>query len=258
MASLPKVPVSLVKSLFPHPDLSIALFLDFPLPTQNDGTFGVSHIDATQFWSKYEPESFNETTLSLIQKLLVPSPKMLELCREAIDSMPNRHEIKSIAYTHLPSTHSASNRLFPLWIYDYWIQVSQLRQFVRFPWKKAENWAANQELHCFQERGRLANDIHQSLKSLPWTGRILGFSDPEPLTKLSCYLSNKWLATTHIEQQLDLLRLRLDMNMDVQHDNHSNSSETCEIVGTQFFPKVISLFRHHRSSYSKDQAPGGS
>ena len=189
MFEIPEVPLALVRRLFPHPDLSISCFLDFSLPVQHDSTFGVVHIKAEEFWSTNAPEPLDETTISRVQKLPIPSPQMLELCRQEIDSAPHRLNIRSIVYNHLPSSHSDSSWLFPLWIFNYWLQVSQLRQFVRIPWRQAENWAAHQNLTSFPERARLADNIHKSLDYLPWTGRLLGFPDPEPCTKLSHYLS---------------------------------------------------------------------
>lgn len=249
---IPDVPFSLVKCLFPHPDLSVSRFLDFPLPIQHDGTFGVVHINAKDFWSTDTPNPLDESFIPLVQKLPVPSPQMLDLCRKEIDSAPDQLNIKSVIYTHLPSSHAESSRPFPLWTFSYWLQVSQLRRFVRIPWRQAENWSAHQDLICFPERAHLANAVSKSLDDIAWAGRLLGFPDPEPLVKLAQYLSNKWLTTTHIEQQIHLLRLRLD----AQYTNQSYSS-TYEIVGTQFFPKIINLFRHSRASYTQGEAPGG-
>lgn len=145
----------------------------------------------------------------MLQKVPVPSPQVLDLCRQEIESVTHRHQI---ICTHLPATHPQSTGSFPLWIFEFWCKVSQLRQHVRVPWKQAENWAAHQDLLHFHERAILANEVHHSLSDIPWTGNVLGFSQAEPMTKLAHYLSNKWLSTTHIDQQLDLLRLKL-MNL---------------------------------------------
>ncbi len=150
MINLPDIPLSLVEHLFPHPDLPVSQFLDFPLPIQLDGTIGsVVHIDTKEFWSEYAPNCLDQLSLSQLMKLPVPSPRMLELCCKDINSPTYQPNIKSIIYTHLPSSHSESDRRFPLWIFNYWLQVSQLRQFVRVPWREAENWAAHQDLVAF-------------------------------------------------------------------------------------------------------------
>lgn len=241
-----------MKHLFPHPDLSVADFLLFPLPCQLDGTFGVSHISTANFWSKFTPEPFNAQSLHILKQIPVPSPVVLESCLHEIGPLVERHEIKSVICGHLPSSHPESTRQFPLWILDFWFKVSQLRKHVRIPWRHAENWAANQDLLNFHQRALFAEEIHQSLTSFTWTGCVFGFSQKEPLSKLTCYLSNKWLATTHIDQQLDLLCLKQD-----QLDRSQFTGSTCQIVATHFFPKIVSLFHDSRNVYNNNSPLGG-
>ncbi len=256
MDGIGNVPLEFIEDLFPHPDLSISDFLNFPLPIQLSGMFGVNHISTSEFWSQNIPEPLEKAHLYILQKVPVPSPQTLDLCRQEIESgATHQQQIKSIICGHLPATDPQSTRSFPLWIFDFWCAVSQLRQYVRAPWKQAENWAAHQDLLHFHERAILANEIHDSLSTIPWTGNVLGFSQAEPMTKVAHYLSNKWLSTTHIDQQLDILRLKL-ANHD-QFPTVSKSAEQCEVVDTQFFPKIISIFRHSRSSYTKESALGG-
>lgn len=44
------------------------------------------------------------------------------------------------------------------------------------------------------------------LSNLPWSRDIHGFDNSEPLHKLTIYTSREWLATTHLDQMLDLLQ----------------------------------------------------
>lgn len=202
---IPDVPLALIECLFPHLDLSVSHFLDFSLPIQYVNTLGVAHINGRDFWSTDIPDPLDESFIPLVQKLPVPSPQMLDLCHKEFDSAPDQLNIKSVIYNHFPTSHPESSRPFPLWTFNYWLQVSQLHQFVRIPWRQAKNWVAHQDLLLFPERANLAETISKSLNNITWAGRLLGFSNPEPLVKLAHYLLNKWLATTHIEQQLNLL-----------------------------------------------------
>ena len=127
-------------------------------------TGSVTHINTKEFWSDNVPNCLDKSCLSrLIMKLPVPSPHMLELCCKDINSPTYQPNIKLIIYTHLPSSHSESDQQFPLWILNYWLQVSQLHQFVCVPWRQAKNWAAHQDLLCFPEHANLADLIHKSL-----------------------------------------------------------------------------------------------
>jgi hypothetical protein len=44
---------------------------------------------------------------------------------------------------------------------------------------------------------------------LPWADDVYGFTEDEPIMRLADYLSEKWLSTVHVNQQLDLLQWEL-------------------------------------------------
>ncbi|KAF8060164.1 hypothetical protein FPV67DRAFT_1424127, partial [Lyophyllum atratum] len=69
---------------------------------------------------------------------------------------------------------------------------------------------------------------------LPWAGNTHGFFDTEPITRLSQYLSNDWLATVHLNQQLELLQSEL---------HRSGIDPKCEVVSLEFFRKVLEVYR---------------
>lgn len=172
---------------------------------------------------------------------------MLDSFQQEFTCLPDQHEIKSIIYNHLPSSNLAVSTCFPLWVFNYWVQVSQLRAYARGPWNRAQHWAANQHLTRFPERRWLSNEIHEALGHVAWAGNVHGFSDLEPITSLARYLSTDWLATTQINQQLDLLHWRIRC----QH----MPSRKHEIVTTQFFPKIIQLFQQSHSTYTAESPP---
>ncbi|KAF8237918.1 hypothetical protein L208DRAFT_1244808, partial [Tricholoma matsutake] len=78
------------------------------------------------------------------------------------------------------------------------------------------------------------------LLSLPWAGNVCGFEEAEPRTKLTTYLSQKWLATSHIDQQLDLLWMDL----------------TCKIVWQSFFCKLVELYHCRETKPYNEQTSG--
>ncbi|KAF8055630.1 hypothetical protein FPV67DRAFT_1435028 [Lyophyllum atratum] len=101
---------------------------------------------------------------------------------------------------------------------------------------QAELWLTK-KLNTFRkpEKRRICEDAQSALRSLPWAGKTYGFTEDEPATRLAEYLSDAWLATVHINQQLDLLRW---------HVLRSAGSDTkCEVVNVEFFRKVLEVYR---------------
>jgi hypothetical protein len=171
----------------------------------------------------------------------LPIPSSIVLGK--LVKQPNQLEQScSICYSHLPL--SSRHSRFPLWILTYWVEVSRLRQHVRQPWASAELYLTVQRKRWKLENIRkLCDAAHTALLNLPWAGNVCGFEEPEPRTKLAAYLSQKWLSTSHIDQQLDLLR------MDVERSGQL----TCEVVRQSFFRKVVELYRDHEDKpYNKE------
>jgi len=241
------IPPALYGRLLPHPGISVSSLLSFSLPVQLSGIFGTNHLKASDFWSIQESVPMSDENLERLCRLAVPSSSVLDLFLRDFPLALEANQIKSIIYAHLPTSNPASTTPFPLWVFSYWLRVSQIRQYARTPWTQAENWASSQHLMRFSERKQLASDVIDALGQIPWTGNISGFAESEPLIKIAGYLSSKWLATTHIEQQLDLLRLRIS--------RHHASPTKYEIVGTHFFTKIIQLFRQRETSTYNGEIP---
>ena len=61
--------------------------------------------------------------------------------------------------------------------------------------------------------------------------------------KLAAYLSQKWLSTSHIDQQLDLLQV----------DVEGSGQLTCEVVRQSFVRKVVELYHDRKHKlYNKE------
>jgi len=56
---------------------------------------------------------------------------------------------------------------------------------------------------------RLVSSIQLLFSILPWSGYTCAFSYLEPITKFANYLSSGWLATSHIEQQLEVFAAKI-------------------------------------------------
>lgn len=76
--------------------------------------------------------------------------------------------------------------------------------------------------------------------TLPWSGYTCAFSDPEPITKFANYLSSGWLATSHIEQQLEVFTTKII---------HDIPLSPFRIVSPIFLNKIVEI-HHHPEGYN--------
>jgi hypothetical protein len=72
----------------------------------------------------------------------------------------------------------------------------------------------------------------------------LSFTDREPITSFARYLSSDWLGTTHIDQQLELLRIRLFR----EHSIHE-----FEILTTYIVNVIVQAHCRHQHDYPTNQ-----
>jgi hypothetical protein len=98
-----------------------------------------------------------------------------------------------------------------MWVIPYWAEVLELRMTSRKAWVQAEEFTrVRKKLQKkTPEWGTIdviMQEAYDMLSCLPWSGNIHGFDHNEPLYKLATFASHRWLATTHEDQILDLLR----------------------------------------------------
>ena len=216
------IPPELRAVLQPLPDLSVSEFLQFPLPYQTQ----IHTPDILLYWCKAEPNVI-VTQIEDLKDHPIPSKIVLSKLAKQSSLLESS---KSICYSHLPLSQHFH---FPLWVLTYWIEVSQLQHHVQQPWANAELYLA---VHCKQWKlpniWTLCDTAQIALLSLPWAGNVCGFEEAEPRMKLATYLSQKWLATLHIDQQLDLLQIDVECSGQLK----------CEVVWQSFFHKILELY----------------
>lgn len=101
-----------------------------------------------------------------------------------------------------------------MWIIPYWAEVVELHtgackawvQAEQFLWQRKRTWT---ETISGENTDAIMKEAYNVLSYLPWCGDIYGFDETVPLHKLATYASRAWLATTHEDQMLDLLRHEL-------------------------------------------------
>ena len=224
----PPIPPIIRIQILPHPRLSIADFLRFPLPNQlPDSNFQ----NFASFWSSEAPNVvWDDFQSDALPDLPIPSTSMIS---SLLDLYPQHASSSSILYTHIGDLHGQSDARYPLWILTYWMEVSRLQQHVKRLWLKAKSFLAKaQNDWAHPETRQLANSAQLALIQLPWAGEAHGFPDPEPVVLFAHYLSEGWLRTTHINQQLDLLQCDLVLG------GHLH----IEVVNPRFFTKLLELY----------------
>jgi hypothetical protein len=192
-----EIPPAIQKMLFPNPTLSVAQFLQFPLPPISP--FSDGHLPAG-FFSRHMP---TVDDISLISKIPVPAAERVEELREACKSAA------SMGWTSMvcPHTAMASGMCVPLWIITYWTEVINLC-ITREPWVHAET-ALRKRKKSRKNSGALIDKTYLALSTLQWSGNIQGFDNTELMNHLARYATHQWLSDVHKNQMLDMLRQEL-------------------------------------------------
>jgi len=224
------IPAHIQAAILPSPTASVAEFLRFPFPSQ----LPMSSIkqDVHDFWS-LEPPNVSKFTAESLKRLPIPSAAGLSALQEARTPI---QEKASILYAHLPNNIQSR---YPPWILTYWILVSSLREHAKAPWMQAESFLSTNKTKWHSGEFRtLCQSVQNSLLCLPWAGDVRGFSENSPTVLLASYLSHNWLSTSHINQQLDLLR----------HELLRIGKQQYEILQTDFFTKIGLLHRDRKEN----------
>ena len=232
------IPTEIHQNLLPNPKCSISEILTFTMPLQL--RMAVTTTNIAHFVSRQLP-TFTDK-IGILKTWPIPSHNILHnIEKRAIET-----HARSICYPHLPTSHPARQLYFPLWVLTYWKETSLLRMYVVGPWSRAELWLTKQRATTASYRSpdtrRLCEDAQALFLNIPWAGDVHGFTEAEPIMKLACYLSEGWLATTHGNQQLDLLR------WNIAHSGIDPQS-LCEVVNLNFFQKLVQIYR------ARDAAP---
>ncbi|KAF8196183.1 hypothetical protein BJ912DRAFT_1056612 [Pholiota molesta] len=237
------IPINLRVQLLPSPLLSVSDFLRFELPTQLSDARRISDqnhsVTAAEFGRLTQPDS--RDIVNIIKFLPVPSASLLD----DLLSSEERKNWRSVRYAHLPAAHSASQSSFPIWIIAYWVEVARLQTTVRRPWVSAEAFLKKtQQTWKAAEARQLADAATIALVQLPWGGRTTGFgADNEPIHVLARYLSDQWLQSKHIIQQLEILRLDLKRAGTID----------CEVITPYTFEILVQMYRTREATpYRKD------
>ncbi|KAF9008239.1 hypothetical protein BDQ17DRAFT_1323607 [Cyathus striatus] len=114
-------------------------------------------------------------------------------------------------------------KLYPCWIILYWWEASHLLILKR-KWMRAEQFLLKHRVLCSLSGQNSAYNVALNiLYNLVWSGNINGFSNNDPVTSLTTYLSQTWLGQLH------------------------------EVVDDFFFVLLQTLYRHRKSNEYLDR-----
>ena len=111
-----KVPGDVAKIVLPNPELSVASFLNLPLPVPHTASFSGS---ISSFFDNAEITTIN--IKSIWDSDLPPAGVMEKLLEEA--PLQYSKGKRSILYAHLESSPSCQ---FPFWILTYWTTMHKI------------------------------------------------------------------------------------------------------------------------------------
>ena len=196
---LPKIPIKLKEILMPNEHLSIAEFLQLPMPADSPPSF----INVDNYLSTDMPNSMEPIHITLLQSVAVPPEKVLYEFEAIPDEKIKTSHFKSICIPYL----STSLR-FPLWIMTYWRSLSELRKS-QLQWKTAYEALEQTISHSHLPIPLMASLINaqQALSNIPRNRSLQGFPGNPSVETLATYMiPNEWLTDEHEAQLLELLK----------------------------------------------------
>jgi len=222
------IPLTLCAALFPTPGCTVSQLLSFQFPIH--GTLQKNTASSlSDFWLTESPILLDMIHIPELCSLPLPPSTMLD----ELATDKNHSAATSVHYTHLPASNPAKIRPYPRWILSYWVELTRLRKFAQGPWLRAESWVNSQACKFRSlDNSCLVSSIQVLFSTLPWMGYTCGFLDPEPITKFAYYLSSRWLATSHIEQQLELFTSKI---------THEMPLSPFKIVSSMFLKKIVEI-----------------
>jgi hypothetical protein len=196
---LPKIPIELKKILMPNEHLSIAEFLQLPMPADSPPSF----INVDNYLSIDMPDSMEPIHITLLQSVAIPPEKVLDAFEAIPDEKIKTSHFKSICIPYL----STSLR-FPLWIMTYWRSLTEARTS-QLRWKTAYEALERTISHSPLPVPLVASLINaqQALSNIPWNKSLQGFPGNPSVETLATYMTpNEWLTDEHEAQLLELLK----------------------------------------------------
>ena len=231
-----EIPPAIQKAVLPNPTLSVLQFIAFPLPIITLGE-AVNPVDT--FFSHREPSLMN---LSIIATVPLPPITTVMALLEASKGLRDL----TFWSVSCPHTGASLESTLPLWVITFWAEVLSLHE-TQQPWIWAED-ALSKWMKWWGKDSGLVERAYNSLSALPWSGKIEGFDDEEPINTLARYATHQWLTNVHEHQMLNILQHEL------KFDHAANGVEVGNLWMMGFIQLVYKewdLGTYNQSTYFK-------
>ena len=189
---LPNIPPDIRAEILPDKNLSVIDFLKFPLPISTCSLI----TDPQEYFSHLSP------TITSIDKIKsIPTPPATVLT-ELIRS-PDVTSSQSVLCPH--AVGLPGERL-PIWILDYWNQVTHIRP-LKVKWGTAkDNLQIQRHNTATQDTKSLIIQVYNMLACLAWSVDIKGFWASITTDYLALYFTKEWFSDEQENQMLYLLQ----------------------------------------------------
>ncbi|HEV7738639.1 MAG TPA: hypothetical protein VGO47_14860 [Chlamydiales bacterium] len=203
-----EVPEQVSKVLFPNDQLSIARFLEYPLPAVTTVVHDLS-LKLEDFFDTMVPS--DPVNLFQLAKQPLPSPHMV---KKLIEDLPKQVLAGKQSITCAHGGMFNLKRL-PFWILGYWFKVLKYHRILS-EWLKADSWVWSLLSHSKNDEDRdVIKDVLEMFTLLPWSGTLCGVDWTMSIQALLMLLGTKWLSTDHMDLLLYATKRRLSSKLDV-------------------------------------------
>ncbi|KAH0834859.1 hypothetical protein J3R83DRAFT_10486 [Lanmaoa asiatica] len=228
-----KLPVNAITCLLPKSMLSILDFLKFPLPPPV--ILSKPYPSPSAYFSSDEP---NIQDIQKISSIPTPPPDVVNTLLSHWHTVEST--ISSVQCAHLMDINPTYR--LPTWVVTYWAEIYHLHK-TQLTWAVAES-ALQSRSQSWQKPDResheLIQQVYMTLKTLPWSGFIHGFTTQETIHHLAAYMTQEWLSDTHEIQMVELLRSAVHRHM---------INPMVELEGPYFHTYIKSAFEAGGISY---------
>ena len=212
------IPSEIQAEILPDKNLSVIDFLKFPLPA-------VSRSPITNLHAYLSPLSPTITSTNEIKNIPTPPPTVL-------DKLIQSPDVASSQSVLCPHAFGLTGERLPIWILDYWNQVTRIRP-VKVKWGAAEDNLQIQN-KTSQDTKSLINEVYNTLACLSWSVDIKGFWASITSDYLTPYFTKEWFSDEQENQMLYLLQ---------QQVGRERSGDGIDITDTFFIKKLTEVFQ---------------
>ena len=200
---------SVPQGFLPASTCSVASFLTFPVPPPAPKVCPSDLLEAEPL-TFFSPERATCLDLEKIITIALPHNDLISLLETTL--MDTR--VKNVRSVKVLHTGGQRQEILPLWIIKYWKQVATFMP-MRSRFTAAEIFLLGDPCSRLRTQDDMPNGITVMREALDllyhvgWQDTMQGFDEKDFVVKSTEFASREWLASSHINYMLELLRIKL-------------------------------------------------